>query len=115
MHEQYQKYLAPFHPLHDLDLVLDLAGNFIPESFFHLQGVDSLGLGKANMNILPRRGAATALMETGWWDLFESDIRDVAVFGEIRSMIGKRLMKKIDERMSMNRDFKMLFKECCMV
>ena len=111
MHEQYQKYLAPFHPLHDLDLVLDLAGNFIPESFFHLQGVDSLGLGKANMNILPRRGAATALIETGWWDLFESDIRDVAVFGEKRSMIGK----KIDKRKSMNRDFNMVFKDCCMV
>ena len=111
MHEQYQKYLAPFHPLHDLDLVLDLAGNFIPESFFHLQGVDSLGLGKANMNILPRRGAATALMETGWWDLFESDIRDVAVFGEKRLIIEK----KIDETKSMNRDFNMVFKDCCMV
>jgi len=69
---------APFHHLHDLDLVLDLSGHIFADALFQFQNLESFfGSVEIDPNVFLRLGAATALLDTGRGDPFDLNARDV--------------------------------------
>jgi len=70
--------LAPFHHLHDLDLILDHSRHLLAYALLQSQQLAFvLGRGEIDPNVLLRFSAAEALLDTGRGDTFEFHISDV--------------------------------------